>query len=93
MEVTLESLIRKHYAVEIAEARQESLSQGKHSMAADMTVEQLRILVGKLDNSTIEQIRALPIASLKRLGKALLRFQSRADLDAWLQRSKTARKH
>jgi hypothetical protein len=56
-------------------------------MAATMTLDQLRLQVGRLDRETTEKIRALPVASLKRLGKALLRFETRADLDAWLRRN------
>lgn len=67
--------------------RKEGREEGKQVMAAELTLDMLRVQVGRLNRAIIEQIRALPVASLKRLGRALLRFQTRADLEAWLQRS------
>jgi Domain of unknown function (DUF4351) len=62
--------------------------------AAEVTLSALRVQVGRLNRTTVEQVQALPVASLKRLGKALLRFQSRAGLDVWLRRgaARSARK-
>jgi Domain of unknown function (DUF4351) len=59
--------------------------------AAEMTLDQLRLQIGKLNRATMEQVRTLPLASLKRLGKALRGFKTHADLDAWLRRGAARR--
>ncbi|MGH9842745.1 MAG: Rpn family recombination-promoting nuclease/putative transposase [Blastocatellia bacterium] len=76
------------------EGQQEGQRKGKQIGAVEVALGQLRLKVGRLNRATVEQIQALPVASLKRLGKALLQFKSRADLDAWLRRSaaRSARK-
>jgi hypothetical protein len=81
METVLDKMRRKW--------KREGRQDGKQVGAAEVTLSMLRLQVGRLNRATVEHIQALPVASLKRLGQALLRFESRADLDAWLRRSAT----
>lgn len=87
METVLDKMRQQWRSEGWQEGRQEGRRKGKQIGAAEVTLELLRIKVGRLNRAMVEQIRALPVASLKRLGKATLAFQSRADLEAWLQRS------
>jgi flagellar biosynthesis/type III secretory pathway protein FliH len=76
------------------EGRKEGREEGKHEEAVAMTLRQLRWRVGRLDRPTQDQVRALSLAQLRRLGKALLDFERRDDLIAWLKRvaARAARK-
>ena len=87
METILEKIIRESIEARSPEFLEYDEQKAQRAMAATMTLDQLRLQVGRLDRETTEKIRALPVASLKRLGKALLRFETRADLDAWLRRN------
>ncbi len=49
-----------------------------------MLLRQLRKRLGDLDAAVEAQIEGLAIERLEQLGEALLDFNSRADLDAWL---------
>ena len=74
--------------------RREGREEGKHEEAVAMTLRQLRWRVGRLDRATQDQVRDLSLAQLRRLGKALLDFERRDDLTAWLKRvaARAARK-
>lgn len=61
------------------------IHQGEQKGTATLTVEQLQWRFGLVDDATQARIRALPLAQLKRLGKALLDFKQPDDLAAWLR--------
>lgn len=67
--------------------RKEGRKEGRQEEAADLTLRQLRRQVGRLDRAMQEQVRALSLPQLRRLGEALLDFQKLDDLTAWLKRT------
>jgi predicted transposase/invertase (TIGR01784 family) len=64
--------------------------EGRKEGAAELVLIQLRRQVGKLDQEIEGQVRALPVAKLKRLGESLLDFESQDDLEKWLRRHAVA---
>lgn len=66
--------------------RQKGRQEGLQLGFADMTLLQLRQLLGSLDQTTEQRIRALPLEKLALLGESLLGFQAMDDLERWLQK-------
>jgi Domain of unknown function (DUF4351) len=85
MEDLLEKIIRESVEAESPAVLAFVERRAQRTTAAAMVLDQLRFQIGKLDRATMEQVRTLPLVTLKRLGKALLQFKTRADLDAWLR--------
>jgi len=59
--------------------------QGREQGERTLVLRQLRKRLGALDRSSEERIEALPPDAVEQLGEALLDFNRRDDLHAWLQ--------
>lgn len=62
-----------------------SSQQGMQQATIDLTLDMLEHKFGELETGVAEKIRGLAIGDVKNLAMDLLDFQSRADLDKWLQ--------
>lgn len=69
----------------LASGMERGMERGMEKALLEMTESQLKRKLGKLDKDSLNKVRRLPITDLKQLGMDLLDFQSRADLEAWLQ--------
>ena len=63
---------------------QEGLQQGQQAGYANLILLQARLRFARLNTKTEEQIRALPLPQLEKLGMALLDFATARDLTSWL---------
>jgi predicted transposase YdaD len=63
----------------------EGEQEGRQEEATALVLRQLSRRFGQLEESQVEQIRALEITQLEELAEALLDFESVADLARWLQ--------
>lgn len=70
----------------LQQGRQEGRQEGLREGATELTLQLLRAKLGRLDLATKERVQALAYPQLKQLTKALLQFESRADLEKWLRR-------
>lgn len=61
--------------------------RGRLAQAQMLVTTQLNYKLGQLPDETQTKIEQLPIEKLERLGVALLKFASPADLDRWLKRN------
>ncbi len=61
--------------------------RGRLAQAQMMVTTQLSYKLGQLTAETQAKIEQLPVEKLQRLGIALLKFASPADLDKWLKRN------
>lgn len=94
METFLERLGRRLNPIAVEAATKEAtkrgmeqgIEQGMQQALLQLTMALLKRKLGELDKGSMDKIQQLPIAGLKQLGMDLLDFQSRADLDDWLQR-------
>ena len=68
----------------LKQGRQEGRQESRQEGARTVLLRQLRKRLGDLDAAVEAQIEGLAIERLEQLGEALLDFNSRADLDAWL---------
>ncbi len=97
METFLERLGRRlnPIAVEAAtkEAMERGMERGMEQAVLEMTVALLKRKLGKLNKRSMNKIQQLPITELKQLGMDLLDFQSRADLDQWLEQQAQHTEH
>jgi predicted transposase/invertase (TIGR01784 family) len=66
------------------------LREGQKKKALEMTLRQLEIKVGELDDATSKLVRALSLPQLERLSERLLDFETQDDLNRWLRRSNAA---
>jgi flagellar biosynthesis/type III secretory pathway protein FliH len=62
---------------------QQGLQQGK----ADLVLTLLRERIGKINKSNEQRISRLSIGQLTELGKALLNFKDKSDLEKWLSKA------
>lgn len=70
----------------LSQGRADGIIEGQPIGMAKIVRLQLRENFGRLDKATKAQIKSLSYDELTRLGKALLRFKTRSDLDKWLLR-------
>lgn len=64
---------------------QQGIARGRVEGLSSLTLSLLQHRLGRIPKVTKEQVRGLSAKQLEALGLALLDFNSRADLDAWLQ--------
>jgi len=64
---------------------EQGLQQGLQQGGASLTIKQLQIKLGQLDERVIEAIRSLPTEKIEQLGMALLTFATMKDLNDWLE--------
>jgi predicted transposase/invertase (TIGR01784 family) len=64
----------------------QGISLGEVKAMSSLTLSQLQHRLGRIPSVTKEQVKRLSAKQLEALGLALLDFNSRTDLDVWLQR-------
>jgi len=64
---------------------QDVLLEGKQEGEAHLIVRQLMRRCGLITPEQKQQVLAMPVADLERLGEALLDFSGAADLQDWLE--------
>ncbi len=69
----------------IQQGIQQGIARGRVEGLASLTLSLLQHRLGRIPKVTKEQVRGLSAKQLEALGLALLDFNSRADLDAWLR--------
>jgi hypothetical protein len=61
------------------------IEQGRQQGGAGLTIKQLEIKLGQLDERVIEVVRSLPLEKIEQLGVALLSFATMKDLNDWFE--------
>ena len=67
------------------QGRQEGRRQGRQQGEIELVLRLLKRRLGSLTAAQEEAVRILKLRRIEALGEALLDFNSRADLDYWLQ--------
>ncbi len=66
------------------------IEKGLQQGSAGLTIKQLQIKLGQLDERVIEAIRSLAVEKIEQLGTALLAFATMKDLSDWFENHQIA---
>jgi len=67
------------------DARLQGFRQGMQQEGCSLVMRQLARKIGKIPDALLEAVRGLNLSMLEELGDALLDFNRREDLEAWLR--------